>query len=79
MLEDRNEWEGFLHFITEARKHPDWWDLPLWVKRKKLYWLDPNSPDLPLKSEPVEDFPYADIQGYRRPMKIRNGKFTFLD
>ena len=72
-------WEGFLYYPIEARKHPEWWDLPLWVKKGKLLWLDPHSPNLELRNGPIEDFPYANIQGYRRGVEIRNGKFRFLD
>jgi hypothetical protein len=75
----RFEHQDILYFPSEARQHSDWWDLPYWIKKKKLFWLDPASPDLPLINEPVEKFPYANIQGYRRPIEIRNGKFRFLD
>jgi hypothetical protein len=37
-------------------------DLAYWVEQEKLQWLDLESPDLPLKSGPVEDFPYVNIQ-----------------
>jgi len=70
-------WEEFLYFPFQARKHPEWWDLPLWVKKGKLLWLDPHSPNLELKSGPVENFPYANIQGFRRMIEIEDGKFRF--
>jgi len=70
-------WEEFLYFPPQARKYPDWWDLPLWVTKGKLLWLDPHSPSLELKSGPVEDFPYANVQGFRRMIEIRDGKFGF--
>ncbi len=70
-------WEQFLYFPFQARQHPEWWDLPLWVRRGKLLWLDPHSPNLELKSGPVEDFPYANIQGFRRMIEIKDGKFGF--
>ena len=76
---DAYEFESFLYPVSNARKHPDWWDLPLWVERKKLLWLVPYSPELPLRDGPVKDFPYPNIQGYRRPILIRNGKFRFQD
>jgi len=72
-------WEEFLYHPLTAREHPEWWDLPLWVKREKLLWLDPYSPNLELKNGPIEDFPYANIQGYRRAIEIKNGKFSFRD
>jgi hypothetical protein len=77
--EHKGEWEGFLYGLWDARQHPDWWDLPLWVKKGKLLWLDPYSSNLELKNGPVEDFPYVNIQGYRRGIEIRNGKFRFTD
>ena len=72
-------WEEFLYFPFQARRHPEWWDLPLWIKEGKLFWLDPYSQNLELKNDPVEDFPYADVQGYRRMIEIRDGKFRFVD
>jgi len=39
-------------------------DLPYWVERGKLHWLDLDDPALPLKSGPANDFPYAGIQGF---------------
>ncbi|MCB8946240.1 MAG: hypothetical protein H6658_21045 [Ardenticatenaceae bacterium] len=36
-------------------------DLPYWVKRGKLQWLDLDSSELFLKADPVEDFPYTNI------------------
>ena len=41
-------------------------DMPYWVKKGKLHWLDLDDPALPLKSGPVSDFPYAGIQGFGR-------------
>ena len=70
-------WEGFLYPLGYAKEHPEWWDLRLWVERKKLLWLDPYSPDLQLRDGPVDEFPYANIQGYRRPIEIRKGTFRF--
>lgn len=79
VAEERGEYQGFFYYDIDARQHPDWWDLPLWVKKKKLFWLDPSSPDLSLTNEPVDKFPYSNIQGYRRPIEIRNGRISFLD
>lgn len=50
------------------------WDLRLWVRRKRLLWLDPASPNLPLRDGPAEDFPYADVQGYRQAFTVQQGK-----
>lgn len=47
----------------DKEKRKLWRDLKHWVKKGKLYWLEPDNPDLPLKNSPVEDFPYAKIKG----------------
>jgi len=57
-----------------AKETPEVWDLPLWVERGKLLWLDLDQPDLPLKSGPVEDFPYRNIEGIRKSYVYRKGK-----
>ena len=71
--------EEFLYYPSQAREHPEWWDLLSWIRKGKLLWLDPHSLNLELRKEPVEDFPYTNIQGYRRAIEIRNGKFRFVD
>lgn len=48
-------------------------DLPKWVERGRLLWLDPSSPDLALKSGPLEEFPYVDIKGYGQPHTVWHG------
>ncbi len=50
------------------------WDLPSWVEKGKLLWLDLEQPDLPLKAGPVEDFPYGNIEGIRKTYMYRKGK-----
>jgi hypothetical protein len=62
---------------SEAHGHPEAYDLALWVLRQKLYWLDPTTPDLRLRTGNVADFPYAGIEGYRRSFTIRQGKLSF--
>jgi hypothetical protein len=54
----------------------DWadYDLLLWVKRGKLYWLDWDDSDLPLRHEPAGDFPYATVKGGEGNWVIRNGR-----
>ena len=52
----------FLASMGEMKRTPYAYDLAYWVEQKKLQWLDLESPDLPLKSGPVEDFPYVNIQ-----------------
>jgi hypothetical protein len=66
----------WLFTAGEARAHPESWDLPLWVTRGKLQWIDPATDDLALRSGPVTAFPYNGIQGYRRPITIRRGRIT---
>lgn len=50
------------------------WDLSLWVKRGKLFWLELEQDDLPLKSGSVKEFPYANIEGIRKSHTYRKGK-----
>lgn len=50
------------------------WDLPSWVAKGKLLWLDLDHPNLPLKTGPVEDFPYGNIEGIRRSYTYRKGE-----
>jgi hypothetical protein len=52
------------------------WDLPLWVQKGKLLWLDLEQNGLPLKSEPVEAFPYADIEGMRKSYRYHQGQLN---
>lgn len=62
-------------FPTPLRRDADrdlWWDLGYWVERKKLWWLDADDPELPLRHFP-EPFPYGNIQGLRHRMTYRDG------
>jgi hypothetical protein len=52
------------------------YDLVKWVKAKKLFWLDKNHPNLPLRNEPAGDFPYANLKGGEGLWVIRNGRMT---
>jgi hypothetical protein len=53
------------------------WKLTRWVQRGKLRWLDPDVPDLPLRTGPVEAFPYVNIQGRRDLSNVyRDGKWV---
>jgi hypothetical protein len=54
----------------------DWanYDLLRWVKKGKLYWLDKNDSDLPLRNGPVSDFPYGNVKGGEGIWVIRNGR-----
>jgi hypothetical protein len=53
------------------------WKLTRWVQSGKLQWLDPEVPDLPLRTGPVEAFPYVNIQG-RKDLSnsYRHGKWV---
>lgn len=66
----------WLFTAGEAHAHPESWDLPVWVTRGRLQWIDPATDDLTLRSDPVTAFPYNGIQGYRRPITIRRGHIT---
>ncbi|MEZ4666585.1 MAG: hypothetical protein R3E39_01475 [Anaerolineae bacterium] len=48
---------------TEEIKHyhPEGFDLLQWAAKGKLHWLDLEQPDLPLKSEPLDQFPYGEF------------------
>ncbi|MFB0535370.1 MAG: hypothetical protein ACETWR_10340 [Anaerolineae bacterium] len=49
-------------------------DLLKWVVAGKLWWLDLDRDDLSLKSGPVEEFPYGNIEGRDRPFTYRKGR-----
>jgi len=52
------------------------WKLTNWVQSGKLQWLNPDVPDLPLRTGPVEAFPYVNIQGHKQFSNIyKNGKW----
>jgi hypothetical protein len=51
-------------------------DLPYWLEKGKLAWLDYTNPELPLQTGPLSAFPYAQIRGFRRKydyIRRRNG------
>ena len=50
------------HSMLDLSSSTDF-DLPRWVADGKLLWLDLEKDDLPLKSRPVDAFPYSTIQG----------------
>lgn len=65
---------GYFHHIEKEA-----WDLTRWVAAGKLQWLDPDEPDLPLRTGPAEDFPYARIEGRRVEwFQVRNGQVRVL-
>jgi hypothetical protein len=63
-----------LHTWRRARDTPEAWDLPLWVRKGKLLWLDLEQDTLPLKAGPVEAFPYGNIEGIRKSYTYRKGE-----
>jgi hypothetical protein len=72
------EYEDGLHFplmeTWRGVESAEAWDLPHWVAKGKLLWLDLDQPDLPLKAGPVEDFPYGNIEGIRKTYRYHKGK-----
>ena len=62
-----------LYTNNEAAAHPETFDLARWVSHNKLKWLDLSSPELLLKDGPAYDFPYTNIEGYRRHFVYRDG------
>jgi hypothetical protein len=46
------------------------WKLTRWVQSGKLQWLDPDVPGLPLRTGPVEAFPYVNIRGRKDDSNI---------
>jgi hypothetical protein len=75
---DRRTFDRVMQPAYEAygRVLYDWADYGLmkWVQREKLFWLDPNDPDLPLRNKPASDFPYGDVKGGEGLWVIRNGR-----
>jgi hypothetical protein len=47
-----------------------WWDLRQWVAAGRLHWIDGSTPKLTLRTRPVTEFPYGDIEGRRYPYFI---------
>jgi hypothetical protein len=67
---------------TEEIKHhyPEGFDLSQWVAKGKLYWLDLEQPDLPLKSGTVDQFPYNeffDFPGSPGSLRYHKGLFSW--
>ena len=74
-LKDRlRHWEPEVHKmqlltfpISDYGEAEEWWDLSQWVQQGKLFWLEPDNPELPLIKGPVEKFPYGNITGRKMP------------
>lgn len=61
-----------------CRKNPLQCNLAEWVSKDKLYWLDLQSRELPLRHGKVEEFPYATISGYGQPyIYLRQGTWPW--
>jgi hypothetical protein len=58
------QYPPLLDYPELMRHLPNTADLQDWVAKSRLQWLDPCSPDLALRAEPVADFPYMGITGY---------------
>jgi hypothetical protein len=60
-------------FIGKRSDAQDY-ELEKWVRKGKLFWLDPEDEDPPLARGPVEAFPYSHVAGRRHPYLIRDGR-----
>lgn len=60
-------WLAFFFSSERMSQEPEVGDLRLWVERGRLHWLDITNPRLPLKSGPIQEFPYNNIKGYGYP------------
>ncbi len=58
----------------EVRGDKNAWDLVRWVREGKLWWLDLDRDDLPLKNSPVKEFPYANIKGIQKGFTYVKGR-----
>lgn len=58
----------------EARGNNAVWDLIRWVRAGKLWWLDLDRDDLPLRNSPAKEFPYANIKGIQKGFYYVRGK-----
>lgn len=47
---------------TSRNEHYDY-DIIPWVKRGKVFWLDPNDPTLPVAKGPPENYPFSHVTG----------------
>jgi hypothetical protein len=59
----------FIGRRTDAQDY----ELEKWVKRDKLFWLDPADDEHPLVRGPVEAFPFGNVAGRRHPYIIEDG------
>ena len=53
--------------ISDYGEAEEWWNLNQWVQQGKLFWLEPDNPELPLIKGPVGKFPYGNITGRKMP------------
>jgi len=66
--------------FTISAKRSDKLDFGLdkWVRRNKLFWLDPNSEDHPLVKGLPDVFPFGSESGRENPYRISHGKIIEL-
>ena len=72
-LRDYIEW--FPEPLPQDMDRDLWWDLAYWIKAKKLWWLNPSNPELPLQNS-LETFPYRNIRGIKSERTYRDGKVS---
>jgi hypothetical protein len=58
----------------EVRGYKEAWDLLRWVRAGKLWWLDLDRNDLPLRNSPAKELPYANIKGIQKGFAYVNGR-----
>jgi hypothetical protein len=58
----------------EVRGDEAAWDLVRWVREGKLWWLDLDRDDLPLRNSPLKEFPYANIKGIQKGFAYVKGR-----
>ena len=60
----------------EVRGDKAAWDLAQWVRKGKLWWLDLDRDDLPLRNSPENEFPYANIKGIQKGFAYVKGRLN---
>ncbi len=74
--ENAKRWEPGMGMVRRMFPWESDNNLSHWVTRGRLWWLDldQDQDDLPLRNEPVEEFPYANIEGIRTRFSYIKGK-----
>ncbi len=73
---DREHGNGVV--IIGKRTDAQDYELEKWVRRGKLFWLDPAKDEHLLVRGPAESFPYGDVAGRRNPYAIKDGDLQDL-